>query len=61
MRGRLIRFLSAVANWARFSEEEVELMEADEEEGEESVEIVDEVEDLWRSMGEGFSSSLPLW
>jgi len=31
-------------------------MEAEEEEGEDMVDKVEEVEDLWRSIGEGFSS-----
>lgn len=81
MRGRLIRFLSALAIWTKLSEsgdddededvdededkledaEDVELTDAEEEDvGEERVEMVDEVDERCRSIGEGFSSSLVL-
>ena len=41
--------------------EEVEVMEADEEDGSEMVETVDEVEDLCRSMGDGLSFWVSVW
>lgn len=40
----------------KFSDDEVEVMEADDEDGDDIVETVDEVEDLCRSIGDGLSS-----
>lgn len=54
--GRLIRFLSFSC---RLTDEEVEVIEAEEEDGDDIVETVDEVDDLCRSMGEGFSFRPP--
>lgn len=48
-----MRFLSFNC---KFNDEDVEVMEADEEDGEDIVETVEEVDDLCRSIGEGFSS-----
>lgn len=48
-----MRFLSLSC---RFIEEEVDVMEADDEDGDDSVDKVEEVEDLCKSMGDGFSS-----
>lgn len=52
----MIRFLSLIWRF-KFSDDDVEVIEADDEEGDDIVDTVDEVEDLCRSMGEGFSSS----
>lgn len=52
-----MRFLS-LASCRLSDDDEVELMEAaDEEGGDESVDRVDEAADLCRSMGDGFSST----
>lgn len=48
-----MRFLSFNC---KFSDDEVEVMEADDEDGDDIVETVDEVEDLCRSIGDGLSS-----
>lgn len=47
-----MRFLSFSC---MLSDDEVEVMEADEEDGDEMVETVDEVDERWRSMGDGLS------
>lgn len=53
-----MRFLSL--SWRLSDEHEVEVMEAEEDEGDDIVESVDEVEevdDLCKSIGDGFSST----
>lgn len=59
VRGRFMRFLSQLSCKFRFrfNEDEVEVIEADEEEGEDIVETVEEVEERCKSMGDGFSAS----
>lgn len=56
--GLLIRFLSF---GCEFNDEDVELIEADEDEGDDIVDTVDEVEDLCKSIGDGLSSASVTW
>ena len=49
-----MRFLSTICKFS--DDDDVELIEADEEDGDDIVETVDEVDDLCRSIGDGCSS-----
>lgn len=59
VRGLLMRFLSFRR---RFNDDDVDVIEAEDEEGDDIVDSVDEVDDLCKSMGEGLSpgSTSPL-